>query len=520
MISLFRRKKKKKELSLEELVLNAKIMSFVASQKQFIPNDDIEGQSWETFEVLTTGLQLNQKTLDYFYSFFCHRNKKNTLTLEKFLKKLNLRSSALLKRIFSFFDADDSGELSFEEICCGFWFFCTNKTDSEALGKFIFKVYDDDGSCSLDLKECTMMIEDLLDDRENEYKRVLFRAMRKYSEEGFYANEIIVKLEGFIKFCKDYEVLLENCKLILIYLRKTILGEIWWMNFGEPNRENVLENLEGFVQSNFVEFLENKPKAAVRECVHGIDEIKLSFLSKQQQPLRNEVSRLRNDFVSSATFVDKVCEDSVSFTLLREMALDQVQDLPCSNSSGTVLEEVKLCNEQNVDGSLKLTAYRSQHLKKFNEMRRKELNNFNSMLETFKNNGSSISKILAFERPTMHDELHKKFLIEWNTARSKLLYHLNQGRVSTYLRDDVPFREFDKEQQVQQHFNQLEAHGLSKLTHICGKIDGPDQKHNFSVYGESGENYCVDTITDDYETTSEDAARFVKFSCAEKLKVI
>jgi len=76
----------------------------------------------------------------------------------EFSQALGLTNKDFAHRLFIAFDSDKSGKISFKEFCIGMSVFCTKSSTEEKL-KFTFKLYDIDGSGTIDENELAQLLK-------------------------------------------------------------------------------------------------------------------------------------------------------------------------------------------------------------------------------------------------------------------------------------------------------------------------------------------------------------------------
>lgn len=148
-----------------------------------------------------------------------------TLSIKEFFTYFALQFiSPMGKRVFSLFDADNSGDLDFGEfaICC--WNYCS-LTDIRLL-KFTFDLYDMDDNKVMDVIELEFMMKEAYGSKKRMTQHViqtLDSYIRKNQQE-----DINWTKESFVTLVHSHRALFWPLFVLRDELRKKVLGDKFW----------------------------------------------------------------------------------------------------------------------------------------------------------------------------------------------------------------------------------------------------------------------------------------------------
>jgi len=230
---------------MEKSALTAKILSIPAHRyKTFAPDNHVQGQDWEAMNVLELGLSLDLSSMNTFYSLFCMADKdgSKSINVDEFLEFLKIEKSKFNKRLFGIFDANSSGEVDFLEFVCAIWNISTWEADK--LSKLMFRIYDSDNSGCLDVEECTKMISDVFENRDDKTEeKILLESLMKKAVPGMYKGERVIREKHFVKWEKGHKEVVHPLYCVYLLVRNKIMGSDYWDVIGVEARKTIMGSI-------------------------------------------------------------------------------------------------------------------------------------------------------------------------------------------------------------------------------------------------------------------------------------
>ncbi|CAN0051565.1 unnamed protein product, partial [Ectocarpus sp. 12 AP-2014] len=86
-------------------------------------------------------------------------DKSGEISLWELFEALDMKQSKFTKRIFRIFDEDGSGSVDFREFVMSLWNYCT--LSKAALIMFAFDLYDNDNSGEIDIGEVELLLKEV-----------------------------------------------------------------------------------------------------------------------------------------------------------------------------------------------------------------------------------------------------------------------------------------------------------------------------------------------------------------------
>lgn len=159
---------------------------------------------------------------------------------EEFLNHFGLdQTRRFAKRLFEFMDDDKSGELDFLEFVVATWNYAT--LTKEDMPLFIFDLYDEDASNSLDLEEISDILRDLMSVAEEGRSKAELRQVKKNNEahlktsldmvrDYLGAERAVTSLtrDEFFGLANDNSHLLQPATVLQQALRQKVVGLKFW----------------------------------------------------------------------------------------------------------------------------------------------------------------------------------------------------------------------------------------------------------------------------------------------------
>lgn len=186
-------------------------------------------------------LQLSAQDIELLHRVFKDINIKGSglILRAEFYAYFKINPNSLYDKIFSLFDFDRSGYLSFMEFVCAMWNFCSMTPDN--LASFAFYLFDDDQSGSLDLVEITRLI--CIIHRKsataNPEIRVLINKIKnRYPE----MHEL-----DFMSCCRELPAIIAPLLAVQFSMRQQLLGENFWKKITVARLQNPIQVTHDFI---------------------------------------------------------------------------------------------------------------------------------------------------------------------------------------------------------------------------------------------------------------------------------
>jgi Ca2+-binding EF-hand superfamily protein len=197
-----------------------------------------------------------------------------TINLSELHDYLDGTETMYVKRLFSIFDEDYSGKISFREFLIGCWNYCTMGEIS--LPIFCFDLYDHDCSGEVELKEILIMMSEIYGqsfETNASVKQMLeeltVEAKKKYKNNT--VADICLRINEFEGFCRRHPLLLRPAFLVQADLRKKICGNRFWescsrrrVTLANGTAANAADFLKQQVQYQAFQDIQGKKPAATR----------------------------------------------------------------------------------------------------------------------------------------------------------------------------------------------------------------------------------------------------------------
>ena len=189
----------------------------------FQPNDKVRGQSLSVLRMCNE-LGLTKSDVDHLWHYF----KKADITgngslsvTELCLQRNEVQNDYFGQLLFSVFDYDGNGEITFEEFCLCIWNAMT--LDHAELPLFAFRIYDQNNSGTLSEDEMITMLKTVCGSNE----RTIDHAMH-YFKENDRNHDGIIDCQEFEKMAKHVQLITFPAIQLLKEFRKNVLGEHVW----------------------------------------------------------------------------------------------------------------------------------------------------------------------------------------------------------------------------------------------------------------------------------------------------
>ncbi|OQR84900.1 hypothetical protein ACHHYP_12604 [Achlya hypogyna] len=136
----------------------------------------------------------------------------------------DLDNTEYTKKTFKIMDVDDSGEVDFEEFVLAMWKFCL--FNKEALIRFSFGLYDEDGSGEIDTMEAQRFIKDVWGDEwhHNQHAETINEKLSLLAR----MHDGCITMDQFVKFMHSHPILLFPAFQIQREMVSRVLGESYW----------------------------------------------------------------------------------------------------------------------------------------------------------------------------------------------------------------------------------------------------------------------------------------------------
>eukprot|EP00752_Nemacystus_decipiens_P017937 g16080.t1 len=171
-------------------------------------------------------LQLSEEQVRLMWDEYCKidEDKSGEISLWELFEALDMKQSKFTKRIFRIFDEDGSGSVDFREFVMSLWNYCT--LSKAALIMFAFDLYDNDNSGEIDLAEVELLLREVYG-REfpsNTQAQAIMAKLRG----GDVGMERNINVDQFREFCRTHPAVLYPAFVLQTQMQEKILGSKFW----------------------------------------------------------------------------------------------------------------------------------------------------------------------------------------------------------------------------------------------------------------------------------------------------
>ncbi|CAM9923562.1 unnamed protein product [Scytosiphon promiscuus] len=171
-------------------------------------------------------LQLSEEQVRLMWDEFCKidEDKSGEISLWELFEALEMKQSKFTKRIFRIFDEDGSGSVDFREFVMSLWNYCT--LSKAALIMFAFDLYDNDNSGEIDLGEVELLLKEVYgrEFQSSTHAQTIMAKLRG-SELGMTRN---INVDQFREFCRTHPAVLYPAFVLQTQMQEKILGPRFW----------------------------------------------------------------------------------------------------------------------------------------------------------------------------------------------------------------------------------------------------------------------------------------------------
>ncbi|CAM9439632.1 unnamed protein product [Pylaiella littoralis] len=172
-------------------------------------------------------LQLSEEQVRLMWDEYCKidEDKSGEISLWELFEALDMKQSKFTKRIFRIFDEDGSGSVDFREFVMSLWNYCT--LSKAALIMFAFDLYDNDNSGEIDLGEVELLLKEVYG-REFQSSTQAQTIMAKLRG-GDLGIERNINVDQFREFCRTHPAVLYPAFVLQTQIQVKILGSKFWL---------------------------------------------------------------------------------------------------------------------------------------------------------------------------------------------------------------------------------------------------------------------------------------------------
>ena len=189
----------------------------------FTPNDVVKGQSMSVVRMCNE-LGLTKSDVDHLWRYFKKADVTDSGTLgvaELCLQTNEVQNDYFGQLLFSVFDYDGNGEITFEEFCLCIWNAMT--LDESSLPLFAFRIYDQNNSGTLSEDEMITMLKTVCGSNQQTIEHAM-----KYFKEQDKNHDGIIDSKEFEMMAKHVQLITFPAVQLLKEFRKNVLGEHIW----------------------------------------------------------------------------------------------------------------------------------------------------------------------------------------------------------------------------------------------------------------------------------------------------
>ncbi|CAM9201691.1 unnamed protein product [Ectocarpus sp. 12 AP-2014] len=173
-------------------------------------------------------LQLSEEQVRLMWDEYCKidEDKSGEISLWELFEALDMKQSKFTKRIFRIFDEDGSGSVDFREFVMSLWNYCT--LSKAALIMFAFDLYDNDNSGEIDIGEVELLLKEVYgrEFQSNTHAQTIMAKLRG-SELGLARN---INVDQFREFCRTHPAVLYPAFVLQTQMQEKILGSKFWIS--------------------------------------------------------------------------------------------------------------------------------------------------------------------------------------------------------------------------------------------------------------------------------------------------
>eukprot|EP00903_Cladosiphon_okamuranus_P012273 g11510.t2 len=171
-------------------------------------------------------LQLSEEQVKLMWDEYCKidEDKSGEISLWELFEALDMKQSKFTKRIFRIFDEDGSGSVDFREFVMSLWNYCT--LSKAALIMFAFDLYDNDNSGEIDLAEVELLLKEVYgrEFQSNTQAQTIMAKLRG----GDLGMERNINVDQFREFCRTHPAVLYPAFVLQTQMQEKILGSKFW----------------------------------------------------------------------------------------------------------------------------------------------------------------------------------------------------------------------------------------------------------------------------------------------------
>jgi Ca2+-binding EF-hand superfamily protein len=188
---------------------------------EFRPNEKVPGQDKVAYDILLRVFK--QEDINKFWKAYCDLDMDNSgfIKGDEFRAYFKIEKTKFNEKLFGMFDTDGSGYLNFFEFACSLWNFLS--TDPDDLGGFVFYLFDDDHTGTLEFKEIRKMVELIHATNIEKGGAKVDKLMAELSMMSSF-----ITLDDFIKLTHRRPMLMNPVLKLQLKLQEDMLGEEFW----------------------------------------------------------------------------------------------------------------------------------------------------------------------------------------------------------------------------------------------------------------------------------------------------
>ena len=189
----------------------------------FQPNDSVKGQSLAVVRMCNE-LGLTKSDVDHLWRYFKKADVTGSGSLsvaELCLQRNEVQNDYFGQLLFSVFDYDGNGEITFEEFCLCIWNAMT--LDDSSLPLFAFRIYDQNNSGTLSEDEMITMLKTVCGSNQQTIENAMH-----YFRENDKNHDGIIDSKEFEIMAKHIQLITFPAVQLLKEFRKNVLGEHVW----------------------------------------------------------------------------------------------------------------------------------------------------------------------------------------------------------------------------------------------------------------------------------------------------
>ena len=206
-------------------------------------------------------LQLSPLHIKQLHKIFQEININNSGLIQRaeFYIYFKINPNSLYDKIFSLFDFDHSGYLSFMEFVCAMWNFCSMSPDN--LASFAFYLFNDNRSGCLDLHQLAKLICVLhrkSPTANPEIRALINKITNRYPE----MSEI-----NFMRCSHEMPAIIAPLLAVQFSMRQQLLGEKFWRKITAARLKNPIQVTHDFIAALEIDTLDRLKARKEKELI-------------------------------------------------------------------------------------------------------------------------------------------------------------------------------------------------------------------------------------------------------------